>query len=60
MALVEGDDLWLRAELLSENGAEVVRDDARLAIGSEESAAALAIAMLERSPPAIRRLFPGS
>ena len=60
LALVEGDDLWLRAELLSENGAEVVRDDARLAIGSEESAAALAIAMLERSPPEIRRLFPGS
>ncbi len=60
LALVEGDALWLRAELLSENGAEVVREDARLAIGSEESAAALAIAMLERSPPEIRRLFPGS
>ena len=47
----------MRAEILSEDGKDVVADEARFAIGDEQAAAELAKAMLGRAPESIRRLF---
>jgi len=59
LGIVEGDDsLWLRAELLSSDGAERVAGEARAGAGEEEAVgAALAADLLARAPPAIRGLF---
>jgi hydroxymethylbilane synthase len=57
LAEVHGGQVHLRAEILSEDGKEVVADEARFAIGDEQAAAELAKAMLGRAPESIRRLF---
>lgn len=59
LGLIEGDgSLWLRAELLSTDGAERVTGEVRALEGEEEAAAdALAADMLERAPPNVRQLF---
>jgi hydroxymethylbilane synthase len=59
LALAEGQQIWLRAELLAEDGSERVADEARFAAGDGETPARLARAMLDRAPPVIRRLFQG-
>ncbi len=59
LGLIEGDgSLWLRAELLSSDGADIVAGEARAEAGAEEEAGrALAEDLLERAPPSIRGLF---
>lgn len=58
LALVERDRrIWLRVEILSEDGRERVSDEARFEEHDSDSPAALARAMLDRAPAAIRRLF---
>ena len=59
LALVEGDDrLWLRAELLSTDGADRVAGEVRAAPGEERAAAeALAAELLEAAPATVRMLF---
>jgi hydroxymethylbilane synthase len=59
LALVEGDGrLWLRAELLSTDGAEHVSGELRSFEGDDLSAAqALAAELLGRAPPGVRQLF---
>ncbi|MEO6247879.1 MAG: hydroxymethylbilane synthase [Sphingomicrobium sp.] len=60
LATIERDgQVWLRAEILSEDGRERVVDEARFAADSLASPAALARAMLARAPEAIGRLFEG-
>lgn len=59
LARIQRMEIHLRAEILSADGRERVRDETTFAVGSEERAAKLARAMLERAPEAIRRLFAG-
>jgi len=58
-ARLEGETLNFSCEILSEDGAERIAEEARFAVGDLESPALLARAMLDRSPPEIRRLFEG-
>ncbi|GAA4009668.1 hydroxymethylbilane synthase [Sphingomonas swuensis] len=62
LALIEGDErLWLRAELLSTDGADRVAGEVRASAGEEEAAAqALAAELLGRAPTSIRMLFAGA
>lgn len=57
MATLTGREVRLAGEILSEDGAERLRDEARFDAGDEEQAARLALAMLARAPETIRRLF---
>ncbi len=57
LATVEGPTVYLAGEILSEDGAERVRDEASFDSGDEEQAARLALAMLARAPETVRRLF---
>jgi hydroxymethylbilane synthase len=56
-ARVEGDEIVLACELLSEDGRDALSAMDRFAIGDLETPARLARDMLERAPAAIRRLF---
>ncbi len=60
LARLEADRIWLRVELLTEDGTERVIDDARFIVGDWETPARLARAMLNRAPPSIRSLFEGA
>jgi hydroxymethylbilane synthase len=57
LAREEGADIRLKAQILSEDGAEQVRDEALLPGGALEAAMALGTALLERASPALRQLF---
>jgi hydroxymethylbilane synthase len=57
LAVREGDALWLRAELLSEDGRHRVAGEARLA--TPEEAGALADRLLAEAPDALAHLFAG-
>lgn len=57
LAQLDGDEVHLRAEILSEDGKDRVADEARFAAGDDEAPAALARAMLAGAPDTIRRLF---
>jgi hydroxymethylbilane synthase len=59
LALVDGNMIDFRCEILSEDGAEHVADIARFAVGDLDAPAALAGSMLARAPQSIRRLFEG-
>ena len=60
LARIEGDAIHLRAELLSEDGAEHVEGQAIMTASDHLSAAALARDLLERASPALRALFEGA
>jgi hydroxymethylbilane synthase len=60
LAREEGDDIRLRAQILTEDGAEQLRDEALLAGGSTDAAMALGRSLLERASPALRALFAGA
>ena len=51
------DEVHLRAQILSEDGGELVEDEGRFARGDRDGPAALARAMLDRAPPAVASLF---
>src|SRR6478672_9043642 len=53
----EDGDLRLRAQLFSEDGADMVEDRAVFDCGEEKKAAELAQALLGKAPESIRRLF---
>jgi len=57
LAVEQGDELWLRGEILSEDGAESVSGEVRLAFDDPGPAEALALELLGKAPAAIRRLF---
>ena len=57
LATVDRMQVRLRAEILSVDGKERVRDEARFGIGHEEVPAKLARAMLGRAGEAVRSLF---
>ncbi|WP_294191492.1 hydroxymethylbilane synthase [uncultured Sphingomonas sp.] len=56
LAVIEGDVVHLRAQLLTERGDESIEGAMR---GGEEVGAALAHDLLARAPAAVRRLFAG-
>ena len=58
LALIEADgSVMLRAQILSEDGADQVGDEARFAAGNDAIPAALAHTMLARAPASIQRSF---
>ena len=59
LAQADGEGLWLRAEILSEDGADWVADAARFAVDDGEAPARLAAALLDRAAPSLRALFVG-
>jgi len=57
LATAERTKVFLRAEILSQDGKDRVRDEATFPCGDEASAEKLALDMIERAPESIRRLF---
>jgi hydroxymethylbilane synthase len=57
LAELKGDEIRLRAEILSEDGRDSERCDARFPSGDSSAPLELARAMLERSAPGLRILF---
>ena len=57
LAVVEGNAIDFRCEILSEDGTDYIADTARFEIGDLAGPAALAGSMLARAPQSIRRLF---
>lgn len=57
LALVEGDELTLTVEVLSEDGNEHLTDDRRFGRGDVIGPAQMADALMARAPDSIRRLF---
>ena len=57
LAEVEGEELRLRAELLTEDGALHVAGEARMGWDEAAGPAALAARLLDGAPPALARLF---
>ncbi len=57
LAVENGSQIWLRAGLLSEDGAEAVSGNVRFASGDAGPPEALARQLLAQAPDAIRRLF---
>jgi hydroxymethylbilane synthase len=59
LATIEGGDIRLRAEILTEDGREAERCDVRFPIGHEAAPLDLARQLLSRAAPALRALFAG-
>jgi len=57
LAVLERGKLRLKAQLFAEDGSDSIADEARFDCGDLKAAAALAKAMLDKAPPAIRSLF---
>jgi len=56
-AVLEDGDLRMRAQLFSEDGREMIEDQALFECGDHKTPEKLARAMLANAPPAIRKLF---
>lgn len=56
-AVLEDGDLRMRAQIYSEDGAEMIEDRAQFDCGDDSTPESMARDMLERAPAAIRRLF---
>ncbi|MCI4590645.1 hydroxymethylbilane synthase [Sphingobium sp. BYY-5] len=59
LAVIEGEQIVLRAEIISPDGVETVREEARLARSDAATAQAIGRALLDRASPALRALFEG-
>ena len=59
LAVVDGDGLYLRAEIISPDGQETVAQETWLARGDDVVAQAVGRALLEQASPALRDLFEG-
>ena len=57
LALVDGDHVTIRAEIISPDGQETVSEKLRLARGDLDAGEALGRALLDRASPALRALF---
>jgi hydroxymethylbilane synthase len=60
LATLDGDEVHLRAEVLTNDGKEVERAEIRFPAGNAEAPLQLARALLDRASPAIRALFAGA
>lgn len=59
MAVLEGEEIVLSAEILTEDGSEAQRDKARFPAGDGEAPLELARRLLGRAGPGLRALFAG-
>lgn len=59
LAMVDGDALFIRAEIISPDGRETVREEARIARGDATAAQAIGRALLAAASPALASLFEG-
>lgn len=59
LAVVEGDGLFVRAEIISPDGHETVREEHRIARGDDAAAEAIGRALLARASAELRALFEG-
>jgi hydroxymethylbilane synthase len=59
LATLEGDEIRLRAEILSPDGGEIESVDTRFPARDEAAPGEIARGMLGRAPLAIRALFAG-
>ena len=57
LGTIAADRVYLRTQLFSADGSEVVEDEGRFARGDRDGPTALARAMLDRAPAAVRSLF---
>lgn len=57
LATLDRDEIWLRAEILTEEGGESEGGELRFAIGDEDAPLTLARALLDRAAPRLRLLF---
>jgi hydroxymethylbilane synthase len=57
LARIEGDEIHLRAEILSEDGMQCEADEIRFARGDASGPATLARLLLDRAAPSLRALF---
>jgi hydroxymethylbilane synthase len=57
LARLEGEEIYLRAEILSMDGAEVVRGERRFPAGQKEGPDLLARELLDKASSALRALF---
>ena len=57
LAVLDEGELHLRAQLLSEDGSDIIEDQAMFECGNNRTPEDLARAMLERATESIRRLF---
>lgn len=60
LAEVDADGVRVRAQILSEDGAECAEADARIAAGDRDAATAIAADLLARAPDGVRRHFAGA
>ena len=60
LATLEGDEILLRAEILSGDGKEVEREEIRFPAGDEDAPVQLARTLLGRAAPGLRALFAGA
>lgn len=59
LVIAQDDDLWIRAEILSEDGSERVEKSARFAAGDPDAPRALACELLADASPTLRATFSG-
>ncbi|MEJ7925917.1 hydroxymethylbilane synthase [Sphingobium sp. AN641] len=59
LAMIDGGDIHIRAEILLADGSECVSEQVRVARGDAQAAMALGHALLDRASPALRALFEG-
>ena len=57
LGTIVADQVYLRTQILSGDGGELVEDEGRYERGDRDGPAALARAMLDRAPEAVRSLF---
>lgn len=57
LATIKGDEIRLRAEILTEDGREVERGERRFPAGDDRAPLELAAELLDRAPPRLRALF---
>jgi hydroxymethylbilane synthase len=57
LAMLVEDQIWLRAEILTQDGLETERGELRFPSGDEDSPLTLARALLDRAAPRLRMLF---
>ena len=57
LARIEGDEIMVAGQILSEDGADEIREEARFAVGDLDGPARLARSLIARAPASITRLF---
>ena len=57
LAVIDADEIWLRAEIYAEDGSEMVQGESRFAVNERGKAEALAKTLLAKASPQLRATF---